>query len=202
MPMRVYLDKHTTYKSNAKPTVEDALNNRKPLSEFERALGELGVHVIHANSPQAKGRIERLFGTLQDRLIKEMRLEDIKSIEKANEFLQKYLPVYNKKFSVKAAKTTDLHRNIPEGLELDSILCIKEKRVLRNDFTIAYNGKLYQIEDNVRAKEVIIEERIDGSTTSCPMPCRHGVGHGMMLITHKDRVLKYKEIKRYSVALA
>ena len=202
IPLSVYLDKHTTYKSNAKPTVEDALINRKPLSEFERALGELGVHVIHANSPQAKGRIERLFGTLQDRLIKEMRLEDIKSIEKANEFLQKYLPVYNKKFSVKAAKTTDLHRNIPEGLELDSILCIKEKRVLRNDFTIAYNGKLYQIEDNVRAKDVIIEERIDGSTTSCPMPCRHGVGHGMMLITHKDRVLKYKEIKRYSVALA
>ena len=208
MPMRVYLDKHTTYKSNAKPTVEDALNNRKPLSEFERAPGELGVQVIHANSPQAKGRlaiaeakakpwIERLFKTLQDRLVKEMRLKkNIKTIEDANKFLQDYLPAYNKKFGIKAAKTADLHRAIPKGIELDRMLCIKTKRVLRNDFTIAYNGKLYQIEDNVRAKDVTVEERIDGSTTSCPMPCRHGVGHGMMLITHKDRILKYKEIKR------
>ena len=197
MPMRVYLDKHTTYKShvmstwhgNAKPQVEDALNNTKPLSEFERALGELGVQVIHANSPQAKGRIERLFKTLQDRLVKEMRLEkNINTIEDANGFLQYYLPVYNKKFSIKAAKTADLHRAIPKGIEIDRMLCIKTKRVLRNDFTIAYNGKLYQIEDNVRAKDVIVEERIDGSTTSCR--------HGMMLITHKDRILKYKEINK------
>src|SRR3972149_8043155 len=84
MPMRVYLDKHTTYKANAKPQVEDALNNTKPLSEFERALGELGVHVIHANSPQAKGRIERLFGTLQDHLVKELRLKGVNTEEDAN----------------------------------------------------------------------------------------------------------------------
>ena len=178
--MRVYLDKHTTYKSNAKPRVEDALNNTKPLSEFERALGELGVQVIHANSPQAKGRIERLFKTLQDRLVKEMRLEDIRTIEDANRFLQDYLQKHNKKFSVKAAKTADLHRAIPKGIDLDRMLCIKAKRVLMNDFTIAYNGKHYQIEDKVRAKDVIVEERIDGS----------------MLITHKDRALKYKEINK------
>jgi len=181
IPASVYLDKHTTYKSNAKPTVEDALINSKPLSEFERALGELGVRVIHANSPQAKGRIERLFKTLQDRLVKEMRLEkNINTIEDANGFLQYYLPVYNKKFSIKAAKTADLHRAVPKGIEIDRMLCIKTKRVMRNDFTIAYNSKLYQIEDNVRAKDVIVEERIDGS----------------MLITYKDRVLKYKEIKK------
>lgn len=180
IPVSVYLDKHTTYKSNAKPTVEDALINRKPLSEFERALGELGVRVIHANSPQAKGRIERLFGTFQDRLIKGMRLENIRTIDVANRFLQRFLPSYNKKFGIKAAKTADLHRAIPKDMELDRMLCIKAKRVLRNDFTIAYNGKHYQIEDNVRAKDVVVEERIDSS----------------MLITHKDRVLKYKEIKK------
>src|SRR3972149_2943651 len=123
MPMRVYLDKHTTYKSNAKPQVEDALNNTKPLSEFERAPGELGVQVIHANSPQAKGRIERLFKTFQDRLIKEMRLKDIRTLEKANEFLQNYLPTHNKRYSIKAAKTADLHRAVPKGLRLDSVLC-------------------------------------------------------------------------------
>lgn len=180
IPVSVYLDKHTTYKSNAKPTVEDALSNRKPLSEFERALGELGVQVIHANSPQAKGRIERLFGTLQDRLVKELRLKGVNTIEDANRRLQCYLPIYNKRFSVKAAMTANLHRFIPSDMDLDRVLCIKAKRVLRNDFTISYNGKLYQIEDNVRARDVIVEERIDGS----------------MLITYKDRLLKYKEINK------
>ena len=74
LPMTVYLDKHTTYKSPAEPTLEDELNGTEPLSEFGRALAELGVELIHAHSPQAKGRIERLFNTLQDRLVKEMRL--------------------------------------------------------------------------------------------------------------------------------
>ncbi len=180
IPASVYLDKHTTYKSNAKPSVEDALNNTEPLSEFERALGELGVRVIHANSPQAKGRVERLFGTLQNRLVKELRLKGINTLEDANRRLQYYLLIHNKRFSIKAARTADLHRAVPEDMDLDRMLCIKAKRVLRNDFTIAYNGKLYQIEDNVRARDVIVEERIDGA----------------MLITYKDRVLKYKEIKK------
>ena len=88
LPMSVYLDKHTTYKSPRKLTVEEELSGVcKPLSQFERALGELGVEVIHAHSPQAKGRIERLFGTLQDRLVKEMRLRGIKTREEANAFL-------------------------------------------------------------------------------------------------------------------
>jgi transposase-like protein len=80
LPMKVYLDKHSTYKSSAKPTIEDELNDVGPLSEFERALKELGVEVSHAHSPQAKGRIERLFRTLQDRLVKEMRLRGIRTI--------------------------------------------------------------------------------------------------------------------------
>ena len=85
--MSVYLDKHTTYKSPAEPTLEDELNGTEPLSEFGRALSELGVELIHAHSPQAKGRIERLFNTLQDRLVKEMRLEGVSTIEEANRFL-------------------------------------------------------------------------------------------------------------------
>jgi len=101
LPMSLYLDKHTTYKSTAKPTIEDELNGRKrQMSQFERSMGELGVKVIHANSPQAKGRIERLFGTFQDRVIKEMRLDRIKSIDEANRFLETYLPAYNKRFRV------------------------------------------------------------------------------------------------------
>ncbi len=100
LPMSVYLDKHTTYKSTAKSSIQDQLNNIQPLSEFERALKEWGVEVIHAHSLQAKGRIERLFGTFQDRLVKEMRLRGIRSIEEANKFLEEYLPLYNKRFSV------------------------------------------------------------------------------------------------------
>lgn len=178
IPMSIYVDKHTTYKSTAKLTMENELNNTKPLSQFERALKELEVEVIHAHSPQAKGRVERLFNTLQDRLIKEMRLIGIKSIEKANEFLEKYLPKYNKRFSIKPKEKEDMHRVIPKGLDLDKILCIKTKRTLRNDFTVAHNCKLYQVEDKLRAKKVVIEEKIDGS----------------MLITHKGRSLKYKEV--------
>src|SRR5512137_2394649 len=116
LPMSVYLDKHTTYKSTGKPTIKDELNNTEPLSEFERALEELGVEVKHANSPQAKGRIERLFGTLQDRLVKEMRLRGIRTLEQANGFLEEYLPIYNRRFSVSPKEGGNLHRPLRKGL--------------------------------------------------------------------------------------
>ena len=178
IPLSVYLDKHTTYKSPAKPSIEEELQGVEPLSEFERALQELGVEVIHAHSAQAKGRIERLFGTLQDRLVKEMRLRGVKSIEEANGFLEGYWPIYNRKFAVGAREQGDLHRSLPRGLNLDNILCVKAGRALRNDFTVAYNKKLYQIEDQVRAAKVQVHERPDGS----------------IVILSKDRSLKYREI--------
>ena len=178
IPLSVYLDKHTTYKSPAKPSIEEELAGIEPLSEFERALGELGVEVIHAHSAQAKGRIERLFGTLQDRLVKEMRLRGIQSIEEANGFLEEYWPIYNRKFAVRATEPGDLHRSLSRGLNLDNILCVKVGRVLRNDFTVAYNKKLYQIEDPVRVGQVKVHERPDGS----------------IVILSKDRSLKYREI--------
>ncbi|MDO9464065.1 MAG: ISNCY family transposase [bacterium] len=161
IPNSIYLDKHTTYKSNGKPTKEDELNNRKPLSQFERACEELGVDVIHADSPQAKGRIERLFKTFQDRLIKEMRLKEVKTKEDGNKFLEEYLPIYDERFSVEPAKKTDLHRTVPEGTNLDDILCRKTKRVLKNDFTISHDNKLYQVENLIRAKKVLVCEHID-----------------------------------------
>jgi transposase len=178
IPMSVYLDKHTTYKSTKKLSLEDQLNNLEPLSEVARAFKELGVEVIHANSPQAKGRIERQFRTFQDRLIKEMRLKGIKTIEEANRFLRYYLSIYNKRFSLRAAEELDLHRPVPVDLDRDRILCLKTERALRNDFTVAHNHKLYQVEDNVRTRKVIVEDKIDGS----------------ILIRHKDTILKFKEI--------
>ena len=178
IPLSVYLDKHTTYKSTKKRTMEDELNNIDPLSQFGRALGELGVELIHANSPEAKGRIERLFETFQDRVIKEMRLRKISSIEEANKFLGYYLPIFAKRFGVPPVKEGDLHRPLPKGVDLNRILCVKTERTLNNDFTIAHNKKLYQILDNTPAKKLMVEERIDGS----------------MLMRYKDSVLRFKEI--------
>ena len=178
LPMSVYLDKHATYKSTGKPTIQDELSNTEPLSEFERALEELGVEVKHANSPQAKGRIERLFGTLQDRLVKEMRLRGIQTLEQANRFLEEYLPVYNRRFSVRAKEGGNLHRPLRKGLDLDGILCIKTERTLRNDFTVAHNKKLYQVEDHLRGSKVMVQDRLDGS----------------LVMTYKGQRLRFKEI--------
>lgn len=178
IPKSVYLDKHTTYKSWAEPTIEEQLNGQKPMSDFEKSLAELVIDVIHANSPQAKGRVERLFKTLQDRLVKEMRLVGIKSVDEANEFLTTYLPKYNRKFKKKAASPADLHRPALPSRELDRILCSKDERVVRNDFTIAHKCKLYQIEEATRAQKVLVEERLDGSLN----------------ISYKGRSLRYREI--------
>lgn len=178
IPASIYIDKHAAYKSKKKLSIEDELSNKDPLTQFTRALGELGVEVIYANSPQAKGRIERLFKTFQDRLLKELRLEKARTIDGANKVAEHFLPKYAKRFSVKAVYSDDLHRPIPKGIDLDKILCIREEHPLRNDFTVAHDKKLYQIEDNIRAKSVTVEERIDGS----------------MVITYKDKALKFKEI--------
>jgi transposase InsO family protein len=178
IPLKVYLDKHTTYKSNGKPTLEEELAGIEPLSEFERALKELGVEVIHAHSPQAKGRIERFFGTLQDRLVKEMRLRGIRGIEEANLFLEEYWPEFNRKFGVDPKEKEDFHRPIPRGLKLADVLCIQVKRALRNDFTVVYNRRLYQVEDSIRASKVMVYEGLDGS----------------IRLKYKGRLLKIREI--------
>lgn len=178
IPQSVYLDNHTTYKSPGKQSIEDELKNEVALSQFERAADELGIRVIHADSPQAKGRVERLFRTFQDRLIKDLRLENVKTIDAANDHLKYFLPMYAKRFAVKARRTDDLHRPIPDGMDLDSILCVKTPRALRNDFTVAHNRKLYQVLDNVRTKKLIAEDRLDGSA----------------IISYKEKALRFKEI--------
>jgi hypothetical protein len=178
LPSSVYLDRHTTYKSPGKITAEDILNDEVPLSEFERALKELGVKVIHATSPQAKGRVERLFKTLQDRLVKEMRLRKLGTIQEGNDFLKAYLPVYNRRFSVLPREREDLHRSVPKGFNLDAVLCIKTERTLRNDFTVAHHNKLYQVEDRTRASKVMVHDYINGS----------------LKMTYRDQPLRFKQI--------
>ncbi len=159
------IDRLKTYKSTRKPTIEEQLKNKMPMTQFERAAKELGIIVIHANSAPAKGRIERGFRTHQDRLIKEMRLAGIKTGDGANEFLDWYLPKHNKKFSISPAKKGNLHRKPPGKKELKKILCIQTKRHLRKDAGIEHNKKFYQVEGipSRRIKSVIVEDRLDRS---------------------------------------
>ena len=165
IPQSIYLDKHTTYKSPRKQTIEEQIRNEMPMTQFGRVAKELGIIMIHANSAPAKGRVERGFGTHQDRLIKEMRLAGIKTKDEANKFLEIYLPKHNKKFSISPAKKGNLHRKPPGKKELKKILCIQTKRHLRNDAVIQHNSKFYQVEDipRRRIRKVIVEDRLDGS---------------------------------------
>ena len=178
IPLAIYADKHTTYQSPAPPTVDEQLAGVKPTSQFGRALDELGVELIAAHSPQAKGRVERLFKTVQDRLVKELRLAGSASIEAGNRFLEEWLPIYNRRFTVQSAQAADLHRPKPAGGDLDRILCIKTTRCLRKDFTIAHQGRRYQIHDTRRATHVLVEEHMDRT----------------MRITHQGRTLGFHAI--------
>lgn len=145
IPQSVYCDKHPMYRSPKEPTVEEQLQGKDPQSQFERALSQLGVRVLHANSPQAKGRIERLFKTLQDRLVKEMRLSGVRTLEEANRFLKGFLARHNRRFARPARESGNLHRLEYPGLRLDRILCIQEPRVVANDGTIQIQGKRLQL---------------------------------------------------------
>ena len=171
----LFCNTHTTYKSTDK--------NKEALSQFGRALSELGIELIHANTPQAKGRIERLFGTLQDRLVKEMRLRNIKDIETANSFLKEYLPIFNSKFNVIPFDNTDVNVKIDKTVNLDDYLCIKQERTVKNDNTISHNAKIYRLKPIIRAKTVTVEEHMDNS----------------IHIKYDGKYLEYKEIVKRPV---
>lgn len=118
---------------------------RSGFSQVERALGELGSKVIYANSPEAKGRIERLFDTLQDRLVAEMRLAGVKNIRQANKFLQEiYIPhQHNPRFSSKPESPITAYRPVPDHLDLDEVFCKKEYRRVAKDHTISFSGSRF-----------------------------------------------------------
>ena len=135
-------------------------------------MGELRIEVIPANSPQAKGRVERLFGTLQDRLIKELRLAKISEVEAANRFLEKvFIPKFNQQFSVAPRLETNLHQMLAakERNGLDGILARQDERTVQNDFTLSFKNQWYQLTPKqpvtiCKKDIVVVEERLDGST--------------------------------------
>jgi hypothetical protein len=160
----IYTDKHTTYRALREATIEEQLRGEKPQSSFQRAAKEIGIHIIHANSPQAKGRVERNFRTDQDRLVKELRLANVYTLDEANTFLESYWPKHNRQFAVKPMKEQDLHLQVPEGVKLSKVFREREIRTVRNDNTVQYNTVMFQIASNrhLYGKNVYVETDLKG----------------------------------------
>jgi hypothetical protein len=166
IPGQIYLDKHSAYRVNRKHRYTNwPFRDEEDVTQFERACKQLGIEVIHAHSPQAKGRVERLFKTLQDRLVKEMRLGGIKTSEGANAFLEKYLDKFNGKFGVVARLEGNAHRSWDKRVDIDEILSVQTEHVLRNDRTVVHDRTLYQVRDRTRAQRVVVFEYPHGGMT-------------------------------------
>jgi len=165
IPRALYVDWKNVY--HHQPTERQKREGEVPLSQFQRMCQKLGIELIGANSPQAKGRVERSHGTHQDRLIKKMRKKKVRTYEQANEFLeQTYLAEHNRRFAVKAADSVDYHDPVAPPLDLDEVFCLEEERTLSQDWVVQYNGRWLQIgaEPAVDAgSKITVRERADGS---------------------------------------
>lgn len=163
VPKSIYLDRHSTYKNNKKYSYADwPFRDKQELTQFGRACQQIGIELIYANSPQAKGRVERVFETLQDRLTKELRLAKAKSRKEANAVLEGYLDDFNSKFQVAAKRKGDLHRPVNKMICLDDILSVQTERSLRNDRTVLHNNRWYQVLNRTRAKDVTVYDYLNG----------------------------------------
>jgi hypothetical protein len=176
-PRIVYTDRHSIFEPQDKgKALPDAL------TQFGRALKELGIELICARSPQAKGRVERSFGTAQDRWVKELRLAGATTCAGANEVLERLLPEHNQRFAKEAREASDAHRELGPDHNLEAILSVQEERVVSNDYTIRLNNRFYQLLPPTwpgqRGGKVVIEQRLDGS----------------MKVRFQDKYLGYKEI--------
>lgn len=164
-PRAVYADRHSIWVS-----MRGAAGERDECAntQMRRALRELNIDFIPARSPQAKGRVERLFGTLQDRLVKELRLAGIDDLDGANRFLDEvYLPRHNARFAVEPKRKANAHRKLGPGFDLDLIFSIRDERVVRNDYTIQWRNRIFQVEKpahpGLRGGCVEVAVKLDGS---------------------------------------
>lgn len=161
-PLAQYCDRGGVYKVNN--------NNDGKLhkTQYERMLQELDIKLIHARSPQAKGRIERLFGTLQDRLVKELELAGITTRDAANEYLKNvYIPEHNARFAEKPLNDADFHRPI-DRINVQAIFCLKFERTINDDYTVVFKNVWFQIKERQqvfvrRGQRVQVHENFDGT---------------------------------------
>jgi len=189
LPLAFYVDKHSIFRVNTptkldlkKPTTDE----NEGLTQFSRAMKELGIELIFAETAQAKGRVEKLNRTLQTRLVKEMRLNNIYSIEEANIFLPKFIKKFNQKFSVKPRSGVDMHRRLDKNIDLTKILCLKKTGILSKNLTFQYSKTIFQIKTKrsaftLRKTIVTICERYDGI---------------IKVFDNKGKLLEYTTIKQ------
>jgi len=167
LPVTLYVDRDSIYRTERQPTVAEQLAGEEPLTQFGRAMKGLGVAIELAYSPQAKGRVERRNGLLQDRLVKELRLAGISDLEEANHFLEeKFLPELNRRFWVKPAQEADAHRAVPRNLT--EALNWEEERIVQRDWTVAWDGRWFQIESEheglaLVGRSVVVRQLRDGT---------------------------------------
>lgn len=178
LPLAVYADRHTIFQSPKKASISEQLAGQPPRSQFGRLLHDLSIDLIPAHSPQAKGRIERLFGTLQDRLVKALRQAGAASLEDADQVLQRFLPTYNARFAVPPAQTESAYRPWPAGLRHDSVFCFKHERVVAKDNTISFNGHRLPIAPG----------RSRSSYAHCRVEVRQQL-NGQLLVSYQGRPL-------------
>lgn len=184
LPRSLYVDRDSIYETTRDSTVDEALRDAEPLTQFGRAMQELEVELILAHSPQAKGRVERRHGVFQDRFVKALRLRKIDSLEEANQYLEReFLNELNEKFHVQARSPADLHRSVPRGLQLEHVLCYQEQRVVQNDWTVSWCNRIFQIHEchqrlRLARKKILVSELLDGQ----------------IRLTHQGRNLQWSEL--------
>jgi hypothetical protein len=169
LPRALYVDRDTIYKTARDSTVDEALSSATPLTQFGRAMQELGVELILAHSPQAKGRVERRHAVFQDRLVKGMRLKKISTLEGANKYLEdEFLEELNERFTVPARETADVHRRVRRGVTLAHVLSYQEERVVQNDWTVSWCNRHFQLGEehhklSLAKKRIRVSELLDGT---------------------------------------
>ena len=193
-PICLYTDKYSSFRVN------HGEDRSKP-TQFARAMKELDIEMIAANSPQAKGRIERANGVLQDRLVKELREKNISSIEDANLFLPSYIESYNKRFGKVPASPFNAHRVLDPNQDLDQILCSKEVRKISKNLEVRYKNEIYQIQapnrvNRLRGAGVQVIEKINGEI------CIEYKGESLDFRVHEEfdrqsEIVDYKELVAY-----
>lgn len=168
-PLACYVDRHSTFKINRQANIEEDLKDRQAKSQFARAMEELRIEFIYANSPQAKGRVENLFKTLQNRLVKEMRLEGINTKEEGTRFFREvYIPKHNAQFAVAPREKANLHRMLMPDDDLSRIFTIRSKRTVSKDLLVSYRNTRYQLlppsgyRYTLRHSIITIEENREG----------------------------------------
>ena len=182
VPLALYVDWKNLYKRPATP--RERLRGEEPQTQFGRMCAKLDIEVIAASSPQAKGRVERVHGTHQDRLVKKLRRKEMRSHEAANVYLgREYLPEHNRRFARAAAQPEDYHRRAPRRQELDRIFRLESERSISEDWVVRYANRFFQLQPQSQQYAPA-----KGTVLVCEGR------HGNMAIEYRGRALRWKEI--------